>query len=286
MIDLSIIIVNYNGEKLLRECLYSVYENTKKLSFEVIMVDNNSTDNSVQLVSREFPEVKIIRSKENLGFSRGNNKGLDIYQGRYALLLNTDTVVKDRALDKLVEFMDRNIKAGACGPKLLNQDGTPQHQGGLFNRRFWLAKRPVMVDYVLGAALLVRREVIDRVGGLDENFFFSNDDLDWCRRIRKAGWQIYFVPDAEVIHYGGYTTKKFNQKIFVEGFRGGLYFCRKHYGNFVYQIYRLLLVLAMLLALFFSLLLYPIADKRRLAAYFQVLLIALKGALLPPYAEK
>jgi len=286
MIDLSIIIVNYNGEKLLRDCLYSVYKNTKKLSFEVIMVDNHSTDNSVQLVTREFPEVKIVRSKENLGFSRGNNKGLEIYQGRYALLLNTDTVVKDRALDKMVEFMDHNIKAGACGPKLLNIDGTPQHQGGLFNRKFWLATKPVTVGYLIAACLLVRREVIDRVGGLDENFFFSNDDLDWCRRITKADWQIYFVPDAEVVHYGGFTIKKFNPTLFIEGFRGGLYFCRKHYGNFVYQVYRFCLVLAMLLALAFSLLLYPIADKRKLAAYFQILLIAFKGAILPPYAKK
>jgi len=287
MIDLSIIIVNYNDEKFLKDCLNSVFNETKKHSFEIIFIDNNSSDNSIELISKTFPKVKIIRNKANLGFCKANNIGLKNYQGRYALLLNTDTIVKDGALDKLVEFMDANPNIGACGPKLLNQDGTPQHQGGLFNKRFWLSNKPVKVDYVIGACIIVRREAIDKVGGLDENFFFSNDDLDWCRRIRKVGWQVYFLPQAEVMHYGGFTIKRFNQRLFVEGFRGGLYFSKKHYGGMVYQVYRWLLAATMLVAIFTTALLYPLLkNKQKLNAFIQILGIAVKGQIYPNYGNK
>lgn len=285
MTDLSIIIVNYNNRQFLADCLNSLKSAAHKAALEIIFVDNHSADDSVEFVKKNYPAVKVIANTANLGFCRANNRGLKIYQGRYALLLNTDTIVKDGALDSMLEFMDAHPEAGAAGPKLLNVDGTPQHQGGLFNRKFWLSKNPVKVDYVVGAALMVRREVIDKVGGLDENFFFSNDDLDWCRRIRQAGWQVYFVPQAEVVHYGGYTTKKFNRRIFVEGFRGGLYFCKKHYGTLVYQVYRALLVFIMLLAIPVAALLYPLLyNQAKLGAFVKILMIALRGDLLPKYA--
>lgn len=284
MIDLSIIIVNYNGEIFLKDCISSIYDGTHKINFEIILIDNNSVDNSIELVQKKFPQVHILKNDKNLGFCKANNQGLKIYQGRYALLLNTDTMVKDRALDKLVEFMDNHQRVGAAGPKLLNPDNTPQHQGGLFNRKFWLSKEPVKVNYLIGACFIVRREVVDKVGGLDENFFFSNDDLDWCKRIKDAGWDIYFVPEAEVMHYGGFTTKLFNQKIFVEGFRGGLYYCKKHYGYFAYQIYRTLLSSSMLVAIIFAGLLYPLLkNKNKLAAFIQILIISIKGDIIPTY---
>jgi uncharacterized protein (TIGR03492 family) len=280
MIDLSIIIVNYNNREFLEACLNSVYRSAHKISLEVILVDNHSADDSVAFVKNNYPAARVIENNANLGFCRANNLGLKIYRGRYALLLNTDTVVSDGAFEAMLEFMDANPSAGAAGPKLLNVDGTPQHQGGLFNRRFWLSKTPVKVDYVIGAALMVRREVIDKVGGLDENFFFSNDDLDWCRRIRQAGWRVFFVPRAEVVHYGGYTIKKFNRKIFVEGFRGGLYFCRKHYGVFVYLIYRALLALTLLPVLLVTTILYPLLSNKALpGAFWKILLICLSGKI-------
>ena len=286
MTDLSIIIVNYNDQRFLKDCLSSVYNETPHIKFEIIFVDNNSSDNSVALVRQEFPKVKIIQNKENLGFCKANNQGLKIFQGRHALLLNTDTIVKSRALEKMVGFMDANPNVGVCGPRLLNPDGTPQHQGGLFNRRFWLSKKSIKVDYMLGACLMVRREIVNKVGGLDENFFFSNDDLDWCRRITKAGWGVYFLPQAEVIHYGGFTTKRFNQRIFVEGFRGGLYFSKKHYGSFIYYAYRFLLAFSMLIAIFFTALFYPLLkNKQKLAAFVQILGISIKGEIYPSYGK-
>jgi GT2 family glycosyltransferase len=278
MKDLSIIIVNTNNRKLLEECLASIYKNTRKVSFEIIVSDNASTDGSQEMVKNKFPQVFLIENQENLGFIKASNLGLRNYHARYALLLNDDTVVKDSALDKLVEFMDHHPEAGACGPKLLNLDGSIQRQGGLLGKRFWRSKNPVAVDFVIGAALIVKKEVIDKVGILDENLYFYNDDLDWCVRIRKAGWKIYFLPQAEVIHYGGYSSRRtFKAKLFVEGFKGGLYFCRKHYGEAAFHIYRLTLILILVLALPFQ-----IFNKEKLKAYAKIINLAWHGQIKKP----
>lgn len=288
MIDLSIIIVNTNNRKLLNECLGSIYKNTHKASLEIIVADNASVDGSQEMVLTLFPKVKLIANRVNEGFIKASNQGLRISSGRYICLLNDDTVTKESAFDIMVEFMDKNPNVGACpdshigacSPKLLNTDGTFQHQGGLFQKKFWLSKNPIEIDFAIGACLLVRRKVVEKVGILDENLFFYNDDIDWCKRIRKAGYKIYYIPDAEVVHYGGYSSKRaFNKRLFVEGFRGGLYFCRKHYGNFVYHVYRLILCLCLCLCLPFFVMSYPLKREKffdRLTAYFEILRIALR----------
>jgi GT2 family glycosyltransferase len=278
MPDLSIVIVNTNNCKLLEECLASIAKSTHKITYEVIVSDNASTDGSRELVRNKFPKTILITNKENLGFIKASNLGLKIHQGRYAMLLNDDTIVKESALDKMVEFMDSHPEAGACGAKLLNIDGTIQHQGGLLGKKFWQAKEPTMVDFVIGAALLVRKKVIDQVGIMDENLFFYNDDLDWCLSIRKAGYKIYFLPQAEIIHYGGYSSKrKFNRRLFVEGFKGGLYFVRKHYGELAYNIYRSALTLAFVLVLPCQIL-----NKTKLLAYTDIIRMAAAGQVPRP----
>jgi len=279
MTDLSIIIVNTNNRKILEECLGSIHKNTHKISFEIILTDNASTDGSQDMVRMKFPRVNLIQNTENAGFIRASNQGLRIYRGRYAILLNDDTVVKDGALDKMVKFMDEHPGAGAGGPKLLNTDGTPQRQGGLFAGKFWLTDKPQEVDFIIGAALLARREVIEKVGLLDEKLFFYNDDLDWCKRIRKAGYKIYFLPQAEIVHYGGYSSKRiFNRRLFVEGFKGGLYYCRKHYGIIIYSIYRFTLFISILIYLPFFLLSYPLKRDKfsdRFLAYLDILKLSI-----------
>ena len=281
MKDLSIITVNTNNRKILEECLDSVYKNTHKICFEIIVADNGSGDGSQEMVKRRFPQVKLIENRENLGFIKASNQGLQIYSARYAMLLNDDTLVKDAALDRLVEFMNQHPEAGACGAKLLNVDGRVQHQGGLLGKKFWLAKSPLTVDYVIGAALMVRKEVIDKVGIMDENLFFYNDDLDWCMSIRKAGWKIYFVPQAEIIHYGGYSSRrKFNRRLFVEGFKGGIYFCRKHYGEWAYHIYRIFLGLSLCLALPFY-----IFKKDKFLALLDIINLAWRGQIPRPVVK-
>ncbi|MFA4843580.1 MAG: glycosyltransferase family 2 protein [Candidatus Margulisiibacteriota bacterium] len=281
MIGLSVIIVCRNNLRYLPDCLASLHQSFHRLSFEVILVDNSSTDESLAFVRNKFPAVKVIANRGNFGFSRANNQGLKLATGRYVMLLNADTITKNNAIEQLVDFLDTHPSAGAAAPKLLNIDGTVQRQGGAFSRRFWLAKEPVQVDFAVGAALVVRKEVVDRVGGLDENFFFANDDLDWCLRIRQAGWPIYFLPQVEIIHYGGYTIKKFNPLLLVEGWRGGLYFARKHYGWLAYQLYRWLLVLAMLLAIPC----FVLFDRPRSAAFRDILFLTLKGEIKAKYEE-
>lgn len=275
MIDLSIIIVNLNNKKLLEECLDSIYQSIRKLSFEIIVVDNGSTDDSPALLKTKYPNAVLIENRKNLGFAAASNQGLKIYKGRYALLLNNDTIVKDNALDLMVDFMDHNLQAGACSPKLLNVDGTIQRQGGLFGRKFWEAKDSITVNFVVGACIMVRREIVDKVGILDEKLYFYNDDLDWCLRIRKAGYKIYYLPEAKVIHYGGYSSKRtFNRQLFVGGFQGGLYFTKKHYGLTAYYLYKIVLFLGIVICLPFFILSYPLKRKNfldRLFAYLEIL---------------
>ncbi|MGB9612606.1 MAG: glycosyltransferase family 2 protein [Candidatus Margulisiibacteriota bacterium] len=281
MVDLSIIIVNTNNKELLENCLKSIYAHTHRVTFEIIVVDNNSHDGSQQMVKNNFPKVILIENKENVGFIAASNQGLRRFKGRYALLLNDDTIVKDFAFDYLIEFMDNHPTVGACGPKLLNTNGTIQRQGGILGKKFWLSQKPIEVRFLVGACLMVRREVIEKVGILDENLFFYNDDLDWCLRIRKAGWKIYYLPQAEVVHYGGYSSKRvFNPKLFIEGFKGGLYFCRKHYGEFAYQIYRFLLAGSLCLVLPFS-----AFNPLKFYAYLEIIKIALLGQTTLPKAN-
>ncbi|MFC1568360.1 glycosyltransferase family 2 protein [Candidatus Margulisiibacteriota bacterium] len=278
MKDLSIIILNMNNRPLLEKCLTSIYQQTQRISLEVIVVDNASSDGSQEMVESRFPQVKLIANQKNLGFSKANNQGLKVFNARYAMLLNDDTEVKPGALDKLVEFMDKHPEVGACGPKLLNADGSLQRQGGLLSRRFWRSRKPVPVDFVIGAALLVRKEVIDEVGTMDENLFFYNDDLDWCLSIREAGWPVYFVPEAGIMHYGGYSSRRtFKRRLFVEGFKGGLYFCRKHYGELAFHVYRLVLTLVLVPVLPFHLF-----NREKLLAYAEVINLAWRGQISRP----
>jgi len=288
--DLSIIILNYNNSELLKKCLASVFNPVRKISFEVVVVDNASTDDPLIMIKRDFPPVKVIVNSENLGFSKANNQGISQSSGKYCLLLNNDTIVKPGAFEVLAEFMERHPSCGACGPKLLNEDGSLQRQGGLFGSSFWNASEPKRAQFLTGACLMVRREVINKIGLLDENLYFYNEDLDWCRRIKKAGWEIYYVPAAGVIHLGGYSTKReFNKKMFVEGFRGGLYFCRKHYGAFAFHIYRFALALLFPFELLLLLFALPFSGAKKFSAkasaYFEVLRIALFGPIEYPWNE-
>jgi hypothetical protein len=288
MIDLSVIVLNYNNSDMLKGCLKSVYDSTSGVSFEVIVVDNASTDDSLQMVKANFPKARIIENRMNLGFSKANNMGLAAASGKYCMLLNNDTIVKDGAFKQLVEFMDKTPTCGACGPKLLNEDGSVQRQGGIFAVPFWRAKSPVSVSFLMGACLMVRREVVKSVGMLDENLFFYNDDLDWVRRIKGAGHKLFFVPSSEVIHFGGGGAKQtFNRRMFIEGFRGGLYFCKKHYGALAYHLYRFTLALFFPLSVLLLAFSVPFrgvpAFKERLSAYYEILRIALFGPVEYPW---
>ena len=223
--DLSVIVVNWNTRELLRECLRSLAA-CGAPAFETFVVDNGSTDGSVAALEREHDGMRWIPNRENVGFARANNQALTLATGRYVLLLNSDTRVAPGALAALVAFMDAHPGAGACGPRLVNPDGTLQPSGRSFPSalralaailpvgegvRGLLATplerrdygREAEVDEVSGAALCLRRAALDQVGTLDEGFFLFGEDVDLCWRLRKAGWTIHYVPGAEVVHVWG-----------------------------------------------------------------------------------
>jgi len=229
---LSIIIVSWNVEEDVLDCLRSIAENSPSEPFEVIVVDNASSDGTVAALRRDFPDATVVANTENRGFAGANNQALAMAKGQYLLLLNPDTVVHLRALDLLIRFMDSHQDVGGCGPRLLNSDGTtqlsvrhfPTFRAALYRysalrylrlfrgeyRRSLMKEfghdRQRDVDIVKGAALMLRQSVIDQIGPMDEGFFMYYEEADLCLRIRKAGWRIVFMPEALVTHTGGRSS--------------------------------------------------------------------------------
>ena len=258
--NLSVIIVSWNTKALLHNCLRSLFAAEGYIP-ETIVVDNASTDGSSEMVVREFPQVQLIRNSANMGFSAASNQGIHASTRRYVLLLNSDTVVPEGVLEKLTSFIDDHPKAGACGPRLVRPDGTPQPYAfgsnptpgyllarGL-NRQLlhryphdWATDAIQEVDWVSGACLMVRREVIDQVGLLDEHFFMYFEDNDWCLRIRKAGWKVYYNPKVEIVHLGGQSLAQNPeaQKVYYHSLD---YFYRKHYGSVLWLMLQVMLPL-------------------------------------------
>lgn len=254
---LSIILVNWNTERLTKQTLESVYEETKSIDFEVIVVDNNSTrDNSVEMIKKEFPQVILIENKDNLGFGKANNQGMKIAKGEYFFLLNTDTIVLDGAINRLVNYLDEKKDVMRVGPKLLNEDRTFQHAcrrnlptpANSFFHLFGLVKifkkskrvneykqysvdsnKTEVVEAISGAAMMFRREIFDTIGGFDEDFFLYGEDLDFCKRIYDKGWKTMYVHDAEIVHLGGASTGKRRTKSLVNFYDSMWIYYKKHY---------------------------------------------------------
>jgi GT2 family glycosyltransferase len=230
IIDLSICIVTYKTRALLEDCLASIYQTTQKILVEVVVVDNNSQDGTIEMIREKFPNVHLITNGYNANFVRGTNQALTKSTGRYALWLNNDTLVLPGAFDELVRFMDSQPDCGICTPKVLNRDWTLQKQcrrsfatpwdlfcyfsglaalfptSPLFARYLMTYKDEDeihQVDAVSGCCLLARRQVMNQIGLIDERFVVYQDDADYCFRAKKAGWKIYYYPQAQIIHYGG-----------------------------------------------------------------------------------
>ena len=232
--DLSIVIVNWNTENLLRDCLQSVYSGLGSLHTEVLVVDNASSDGSCDMVRADFPAVRLFESGENLGFAGGNNVALKQASGRYIMLLNTDTIVHGTVLQDAVAWLDAHPTVGVMGPRLLNSDGSVQPSCSAFPSlghlamqtmgltRFskWDAYRMTgwdrtterNVDVISGAAMFVRTAAMRQVGLLDEAFFFYGEETDWCRRFAQAGWELVFAPIPEITHFGNGSAGKLNHQ--------------------------------------------------------------------------
>jgi GT2 family glycosyltransferase len=231
MLDLSIIIVNYNAREFLKECITSIMENVKTISYEIIVVDNNSSDGSSEMARKEFPRIKLIANKVNSGFSKANNQGVKISaESNYVLFLNPDTIVKKMTLEKMIIFMDSHKDAGASTCSLIMLDGkmddathrgfpTPWnafcHFSGI-EKMFpksklfsgyslgWMNLNSThQIDVLAGAFMLVRRRAGEEVKWWDEDYFFYGEDIDFCYMLKQKGWKIYYVPDCFITHYKG-----------------------------------------------------------------------------------
>jgi GT2 family glycosyltransferase len=262
----SIIIINWNTRDLLACCLTSIMDNHLHENIEIFVVDNDSTDGSAGMVAQCYPQVRLIENRENVGFARANNQAIRQSSGRYVLLLNPDTEVRSGALDALVDFMDEHTEVGVAGARLFNPDGSLQYscspqivlwrefirlfhlglvrQDGYYSMGDWDIRTPRKVDTVLGACMILRREVLDQVGLLDEDYFMYTEEVDLCYRIRKAGWKIYWVPQAQIVHFGGQSTKQVATEMFLKLYESKILFFRKHYHSVIVQAYKMLLGLA------------------------------------------
>lgn len=258
--DLSVVIVNWNVRELLRECLQSLQaacEAYPHLTTEIIVVDSASADGSSQMVQAEFPQIQLIASDENLGYARGNNVGAAAAQGRYIFLLNPDTVIRPDTLACLVGYMDEQPQVGTVGPQLLWPDGTIQSSrrrfptlGTLFWESTLLAEwrlhnwhrqnyhmadcppdRIQPVDWVVGAALLIRAEAWRQVGPIKESFFMYFEETDWCHRCKEAGWEIHYLPAAQVIHYEGKSSEQVVAARTTHFQRSKIRYTRKYFGG-------------------------------------------------------
>jgi GT2 family glycosyltransferase len=259
MVDLSVIVVNYNRRELLRECLRSV---RARRSVELIVVDNGSADGSADAVAAEFPAARLLRQERNLGFARAVNLAMGASSGDVLLLLNNDTVVQEGALDVLLDFLEAHPRVGIVGAQLLNEDGTLQHSfdnfptlglvlaKGLarwlrpdrYPSRHTALDGPREVESVIGAAMAVRRGLVEQIGPLDEAFFWALEETDWCRRAWAAGWKVMIVPEARVRHRSGATKALSPARAEVEYVRSLFAYFRKHAPRSTYTALRLLYV--------------------------------------------
>jgi len=258
-LDLSIVIVNYNVRDLLRDCLRSIDASEGRGRFEVIVVDNCSSDGSPAMVRAEFPRVRLIASETNGGFAMANNLGIRAAsQARYVMLLNPDTVVPPNALGNLIAYLDEHPDVGVVGPKLVLADGSldlacrrsfpdPRiafyHAFGLdrlfpksrefarYNLTYLDEDEMAEVDCVVGAAMVVRHEAIDQAGLLDESFFMYGEDLDWAYRIRCAGWKVIYNPAVVIVHYKGQSSRQHSVRSILAFYDAMVTFHRKHYAD-------------------------------------------------------
>lgn len=255
---LSVIIVNYNVEYFLEQCLYAVRKAMQYVDGEVFVVDNNSIDGSNRMVKAKFPEVKLIANTDNLGFSSANNQGIRLAKGEYVLLLNPDTVVEDDTFSKVVGFMDEHPEAGALGVKMLDGSGNflPESKRGLptpaaaaykmfgLSKLFPRSKRFAYyhlgyldenkiheVEILAGAFMLLRKKVLDEIGLLDESFFMYGEDIDLSYRIIKAGYKNYYFPETRIIHYKGESTKKSSVNYVLVFYNAMVIFANKHFTD-------------------------------------------------------
>jgi len=272
-IFLSICIVNHNTKRQLHHCIQSILADSQcgGMKLEISVVDNHSKDGSAKMVKKSFPSVKLIANSNNTGYAHGVNQAMEISKGDFLLVLNPDTIILPGTLENTVRFMLDHVDAGIVGCKVLNPDYSLQRScrsfpslSVFFFENTFLDKifprsrvfgKPylsyfaydcaVSVDVVLGAFMMIRREVVHRIGGFDERFFMYAEESDYCYRAKKAGWNVFFYPDAAIVHLGGESTKQESLKMFLELHKSHHIFVAKYHGAFYLFAVKLVLLLGL-----------------------------------------
>jgi GT2 family glycosyltransferase len=254
---LSIVIICWNDQKVIEECLRSIFSGTTHLDFEVIISDNGSTDGSISIVREKFPTVRIIENGQNIGFARGNNAGISAARGEYVLILNPDTIIHDDAIERLVAFAGQHREAGAFGARVENPDGSfqncarpiPTVRGYLIAALYlrslgrisealngdtyagWTGRDEREIGFQSGCCVMFRKSILEKVRGFDEQFFYHFEEVDLCYRVWKAGMSIRFCPDAVITHLGGQSVSRAPLRFTLETYRSRYRFFYKHFGE-------------------------------------------------------
>lgn len=259
--DLSVVLVCWNNKDYLEPCLQSLYKANLGFKFDVIVVDNGSTDGSQAMLADKYPNVRILQNNGNVGLSKASNQGIEATHGKYILLLNNDTIVNGSALDSLFQFLEKHPDTGAVGGKLLNPDGSFQSGYANFSsliEEFMVATglgyflregyplnhdsdQYVEAGWMSSACLLLRRSALDQIGLLDEEYFIYGDEVDLQYRLHRAGWKVQYLPDATIIHYGGRSMNRWRRRKMV--YRGKLLFYQKNYSSIKTNFLRVMLLL-------------------------------------------
>lgn len=259
--DVSFIIVNWNTQRLLLDCIASIQSTVHGLEYEIIVVDNGSADGSPEAVRQRFGHsVLLIENAENLGFARANNQAIAHARGSYLVLLNSDTLLLEGAVRELTGFLDTHPRAAMAGPAMIDEQGRPQNSfdnfpslatellnksllrillPGKYAGKAADAAEPFEVDSLIGACIVVRREAAEQVGLLDEDYFFFLEETDWCLRFRRAGWSIYHVPSARIVHLQGRSKKMRPARAWVEYYRSLYLFFKKNRSPLSYTVLRI-----------------------------------------------
>lgn len=289
-IEVSICMVSLNCRNVIEDCLLSIYASKPAVKWEIIIVDNASTDTTLHFVETAYPDIKIIRNHKNVGFAQATNQGMQASTGKYILWLNTDTVLQPNTLAQLVQFMTEHPIAGIVSPKVLNRDGTIQNQCrrgfptpwasfGYFSGLATLFPKSRFfggylltyldenetneVDAVSGCCLLTRREVLEQVGSIDTHYHSYGEDLDFCAEAKKAGWKVFFYPEAQIIHYGGHGgsgVKPYNS--IYQFYRAMLLFYRKQIAPDYFFLFNWLVEGAIIAKLSYSLFINTIRKQK------------------------
>jgi GT2 family glycosyltransferase len=262
--DFSVVLVCWNNREYLEPCLHSLFEGNLESSFDVVVVDNGSTDGSQSMLRENFSQVKIIQNDHNVGLGKASNQGIEATSGRYVLLLNNDTLVNGQSLDAMVDFLDLTPEGAAVGGILLNPDGSFQSGYADFStliEEFLIASslggfiwagyplhhvsdQPVEAGWLSSACLMLRREALGGVGLLDDEYFIYGDEVDLQFRLHKAGWKTCFLPSVTTIHYGGRSMDRWRRRKMV--YRGKILFYEKNYGWFRTAILRVMIAISSL----------------------------------------